>query len=129
MKLRIRDNSVRLRLMRGEVETLQQQGVVAARTGFPGGREFRYEIESSPASVTPAAFFSDNVLTVRLPEATVLAWATTEQITIEGEQVLVDGDKLSILVEKDYACLTPREGEDESDMFRNPNVDSPDGHC
>ncbi|MCK5325735.1 MAG: hypothetical protein KAJ57_06995 [Woeseiaceae bacterium] len=129
MKLRIRDNSVRLRLMRGEVETLQKQGVVAARTGFPGGREFRYEIESSPASVTPAAFFSDNVLTVRLPEATVLAWATTEQITIEGEQVLVDGDKLSILVEKDYACLTPREGEDESDMFRNPNVDSPDGHC
>jgi len=115
--------------MRSEVEALQKQGVVSARTAFPGGREFRYEVESSPASVTPAAFFSDNVLTVRLPESTVLAWATTEQITIEGEQVLVDGDKLSILVEKDYACLTPREGEDESDMFANPNADSPDGHC
>jgi hypothetical protein len=27
---------------------------------------------------------------------------------------------LRILVEKDFACLAPREGEDESDMFPNP---------
>ena len=122
MKLRIRDNSVRLRLMRGEVDALQKQGLVSARTGFPGAREFRYEVESSPASVTPAAFFSDNVLTVRLPESIVLAWATTEQVSIEGEQSLDDGDKLRILVEKDFACLAPREGEDESDMYPHPNA-------
>lgn len=103
MKLRIRDNSVGLRLTRDEVETLRKQGVVSARTGFPGGRELRYELESSPASVAPAAFFSDNVLTVRLPETAVLAWATTDQSTIEGEQVLVDGEKLAIVVAKDSA--------------------------
>lgn len=106
MKLRIRDNSVGLRLTQDEVETLRKQGVVSARTGFPGGRELRYELESSPASVAPAAFFSDNVLTVRLPETAVLAWATTEQVTIEGEQVLVDGEKLVIAVEKDFeGCM------------------------
>jgi len=92
---------VSLLLAPGEIETLRTQGVVSARTGFPGGREFRYELESSPASVAPAAFFSDNVLTVRLPETAVLAWATTDQATIEGEQVLVDGEKLVIVVEKD----------------------------
>lgn len=90
-----------LRLTQDEIETLRKQGVVAARTGFPGGREFRYEIESSPASVAPAAFFSDNVLTVRVPETAVLAWASTDQAAIEGEQVLVDGDKLAITVDKD----------------------------
>ena len=74
---------------------------MAARTDFPGGRELRYELESSPASVAPAAFFSDNVLTVRLPETMVLAWATTEQVAIEGEQVLVDGHKLAIVVGKE----------------------------
>ena len=106
MKLRIRDNSVGLRLTQDEVEILRKQGVVSARTGFPGGRELRYELESSPASVAPAAFFSDNVLTVRVPETAVLAWATTEQVTIEGEQVLVDGEKLTIAVDKDFAgCM------------------------
>ncbi len=90
-----------LLLSRDEIETLRSQGVVSARTGFPGGREFRYELESSPASVAPAAFFSDNALTVRLPETAVLAWATTDQVAIEGEQVLVDGEKLAIVVEKE----------------------------
>ena len=51
--------------------------------------------------MAPAAFYSENVLTVRLPETTVLAWATTDQLAIEGEQVLVDGEKLAITVEKD----------------------------
>jgi len=103
VKLRIRDNSVALRLTGNEIDTLRKQGVVSARTGFPGGREFRYELESSPASVAPAAFFSDNVLTVRVPETAVLAWAGTDQLAIEGEQVLVDGEKLAIVVAKDRA--------------------------
>jgi hypothetical protein len=113
VKLRIRDNSVGLRLTQDEVEVLRKQGVVSARTGFPGGRELRYELESSPASVAPAAFFSDNVLTVRLPETTVIAWAATEQVAIEGEQVLVDGEKLAIVVEKDFDGCTRHEEHDE----------------
>jgi hypothetical protein len=123
MKLRIRDNSIRLRLTRVEVDAVREQGVIMAKTGFPGGREFRYRVESSPASVNPAAFFSDNEITVRLPETMVLAWATSEQVSMLGEQVLDDGAKLTILVEKDFACLVPRDDEDESDMFENPDDD------
>ena len=108
--------------MRGEVETLQKEGLVAASTAFPGGRTFRYIVESSPASVNPAAFFSDNEIIVRLPETTVLAWATTEQVSITGEQVLDDGDLLKVLVEKDFVCLTGRDDEDESDMFPHPEA-------
>lgn len=120
VKLRIRDNSIRLRLMRGEVDALRADGLVSARTAFPGSRSFRYSLESSPASVNPAAFFSDNELIVRLPETAVLAWATTEQVSIRGEQVLDDGDKLAILVEKDFVCLAGRDDEDESDMYPHP---------
>ena len=124
MKLRIRDNSIRLRLARAEVDTLRDVGLVSARTGFPGGRVFQYAVESSPASVNPAAFYSDNEIRVRLPETVVLAWVTTEQVSIGGEQTLDDGEKLSILVEKDFACLAPRPGEEESDMFANPDADT-----
>lgn len=120
MKIRIRDNSIRLRLERSEVDLIRDMGVVSSHTGFPGGRRFTYSVESSPAGVSPAAHFSDNTVTVRLPETIVLAWATTEQVSIHGEQVLDDGEKLQILVEKDFACLAPREGENESDMFEHP---------
>ena len=124
MKIRIKDNSIRLRLTRGEVDAMRDTGVVTSITGFPGSRHFTYSLESSPASVNPAAFYSDNEIRVRLPETVVLAWATTEQVSIEGEQILDDGETLSILVEKDFACLAPRPDEDESDMYPHPDVDS-----
>ena len=124
MKLRIRDNSVRFRLTQGEVDVLRTDGVVSARTGFPGAREFQYVVESSPAIVAPGAFLSDCVMTVRLPETTVLDWATTDQVSIDGEQLLEDGEVVQILVEKDFTCLAPREGEDETDMFPHPGADS-----
>ena len=124
VKLRIRDNSVRMRLMRGEVDTLRDEGLVTSSTQFPGGRTLRYAIESSPASVNPAAFFSENEIIVRLPETTVLAWATSDQVSISGEQVIVDGEKLKVLVEKDFVCLTGRDDEDESDMYPHPEADT-----
>jgi len=124
MKLRIRDNSVRLRLARGEVNTLRDDGAVVDRTQFPGVTEFRYVIESSPAIVTPGASFSGNVITVHLPETVVLTWADTEQVSIAGEQILDDGEILTILVEKDFTCLAPRAGEDESDMYPHPQADT-----
>jgi len=108
--------------MRGEVDALRDTGVVSATTGFPGSREFEYRVESSPAYVRPAAFFSDNTITIRLPEAAVLAWATTEQVSVPGEQLLDDGSRLTLLVEKDFVCLAPREGEDESDMYPHPDA-------
>jgi hypothetical protein len=120
VKLRILDNSIRLRLTQSEVATLCRDGIVTARTVFPGDHALAYVVESSPASVAPAAFFSNHVITVRLPETTVLPWAASELVSIDGEQGLDDGSVLRILVEKDFACLAPRAGEDESDMFPHP---------
>lgn len=122
MKLRIRDNSLRLRLTRGEVDKLRDDGLVAAKTVFPGGRDFSYVLESSPASVKPGAFFSECVITVRLPESIVRAWANTEQVSISDQLQLDGGEYLSILVEKDFACLAPRAGEDDSDMYPHPEA-------
>ena len=122
VKLRIRDNSVRLRLTQGEVDVLRDEGIVAGRTAFPGGREFRYEVQSSPARVSPGAALSDSTITVSLPESVVRAWADSEQVSISGEQTHKNGETLTILVEKDFQCLAPREGEDESDMFPHPEA-------
>ena len=129
MKLRIRDNSLRLRLTRSEVDDLRDSGIVRARAAFPGGRELRYEVESSPASVNPAAHLTNTTITVRLPDSVVRAWADSEQVSIRGEVQHSHGETLTILVEKDFACLAPREGEDESDMFPHPEASSDTGAC
>lgn len=120
MKLRIRDNSIRLRLTQTEVDTIADSGMVKARVSTPDGNALDYVLESSAATVKPTARFTDATLTVHLPESDVENWASTEQVSIAAEEPLDGGDILKILVEKDFACLAPREGEDESDMFPHP---------
>lgn len=120
---------MRLRLERGEVDMLRDHARVTANTGFMDGRTFAYVVESSAKTEAPGARFADNSIIVSLPLATVTAWADSEQVSIKGEQILPAGDSLSILVEKDFACLAPREGEDESDMFPHPQADDETVSC
>lgn len=124
LKLRIRDNSIRLRLSQTEVEAVNANGLVRGRVQFSGSNSFDYVLESSPATVKPEAHISNNVLTVRVPQMDVKQWAESERVSITSDQLLNDGEQLKILVEKDFACLAPREGEDESDLFPHPGADS-----
>lgn len=123
MKLRIRDNSIRLRLTQTEVDHVREQGLVRGYTHFAGGNTFGYLLESSPATVKPEAHISNNVLSVRVPQQDIRQWADSDEVSIAATQILDDGDELRILVEKDFACLAPREAEDESDMFPHPQAD------
>ncbi len=122
MKLRVLDNSVRLRLTQTEVDDVASNGLVRGRVHFAGSNTFDYVLESSPATVKPEAHLSNNVLTVRIPEMDIRNWADSERVSIDSTQILDSGDKLRILVEKDFKCLSPREGEDESDMFPHPDT-------
>ncbi|HWM30033.1 MAG TPA: hypothetical protein VNQ14_16340 [Woeseiaceae bacterium] len=119
MKLRVQDNSIRFRLTRAEVDNLHRDGVVSATVSFPGGSRLEYRVETTALAGEPQATFSAGELVVQVPETAMRNWATTEEVSIIGAQPL-DGDALSILVEKDFACLAPREGEDDSDKFPNP---------
>ncbi len=122
MKLRIRDNSIRLRLTRSEVVAIRDDGLLRSFVAFPDGTRFEYALESSPASVAPNAQYTDHAMVIRLPESTVREWADSDQVAIASEQAVDNDGVLSILVEKDFACLSPREGEDESDMFPHPEA-------
>lgn len=127
MKLRVRDNSIRLRLTRSEVELVRASGLVRGRVPFAGSVSFDYVLESSPATVKPEAHISNNVLTVRIPEAEILSWSESDDVSISASQNLDGGDHLSILIEKDFACLAPREGEDENDMYPHPQAGEESG--
>jgi hypothetical protein len=121
MKLRIQDNSLRLRLTRPEVEQLARSGEVSASTGFPGDRSFRYTVLGASATTRVTASFDSHAVSVTIPEDVVRDWAGSEQVSISGSETLAEG-QLEILVEKDFACLAPREDEDASEMFPHPRA-------
>ena len=116
MKLRIRGDSIRLRLTRGEVADLVATGMVAERTRLPVGPAFGYQLRADAAARGVTATFEAGVLGVAVPSASAAAWAASEEVAIQGE-LPVAGGTLTILIEKDFPCLTVRAGEDDSDAF------------
>ncbi|HEY4085074.1 MAG TPA: hypothetical protein VGM43_04010 [Bryobacteraceae bacterium] len=114
MKLRIQDDTLRLRLTRGEVDDLGRGLAVERSVHFSGGRALQYIVTGSAASASPQATYSGDAIRVSLPEALVKTWATGDEVGIEGQ----DGP-IRILVEKDFQCLH-RDAPAEPDAFPNP---------
>jgi len=114
VKLRIKGNSIRLRLTKGEVDALRERGVVEESVHFSATSRFTYALERGGDAVT--ASFDDGRVVVRVPNALAIEWCDTERVGIDGNA----GD-VRILIEKDWQCLAPRE-EDESDAFPHPRA-------
>lgn len=120
MKLRLLDDSIRLRLSRSDVVDADKHGVVEGQTRFPDGSSFRFALEALQGESATAAFARDR-LVVNLPADEISAWANDDSsVSLEGEVALPDGSQLKLLVEKDFQCLTERPDEDQSDLFQNP---------
>ena len=118
MKLRIRGNSLRLRLMKGEVERLKLEEQIEEKINFPGGESLTYRL--ALADVLYASL-SHHVLQVDIPRKEALEWIYSEELGLEEQTLSANGEELRILIEKDLQCLTERVGEDDSDAFPNPN--------
>ncbi len=118
MKIRILNDAVRLRLERGEVDAIRLGQSVEASTHFVDSQVFRYCLRAGDVSTVESSF-RDNRLTVVLPTQLATQWANDETaVSIGGEH-----GPTSVLVEKDFECLDPRIGEDQSNRFRNPKAD------
>jgi hypothetical protein len=123
MKLRIKGPTLRLRLTQGEVQALLDEGVVEERVPFAAGVSLVYRLRRDAAASEITATFRNGAVEVLVPERNAREWCTTQLVTLAREQPLPDG-ALRITLEKDFACLAPREGEDESDNFPHPEAGS-----
>ena len=113
MKLRIRGNSIRLRLTKGEVARLAA-GDPVSETVELSPTKLVYELFPDRESTPARATFDAGRLRVSVPAERLKLWALSDAVGIEEES----GPR--ILIEKDFACAKPRAGEDDSDMFDNP---------
>jgi hypothetical protein len=120
MKLRIKGDSIRLRLTQGEVQQLADRGEVEERTRFGAGRELIYRLKRDAGAKVLNAVSIGTEIEVRVPAAMASEWCSTNLEGLAATQAIAPGAQLRIAVEKDYACLTVREGEDESDNYPHP---------
>ena len=121
VKVRLRDNSIRLRLTRTEVSTLAAGRPVENATPFgpAAGQTLTFRIKPDNAD---ALTISQQGLCIEfsVPIRMISGWAEAETVGFEEHLTLTPERLLHLFVEKDFACLVPRKGGDDIDTFVNP---------
>ncbi len=118
MKLRIRGNSIRLRLLRGEVEEFGKKGIVREMINF-GASKLSYILQTAEDADELSAQFNGNKIIIRIPLSAAREWTETNLISLKGEQKISKDKVLKILIEKDFVCLDRPNDEDNNDAYPN----------
>lgn len=121
MKLRIRGDSLRLRVVRSELEALQRSGRTSDRIQFPDERALTYSIEVAADAAAISAHFLQDEIVVRIPSSQASKWFDEREVGLESHIEATNGASLRVLIEKDFPCLEVRPGEDDSEAFARPS--------
>lgn len=117
MKIRIKGDTIRLRLSQSEVATIGQSGTVSEITHFgTGALTYRLMCHDQGDDIISSCV--DHVITISISKKLAAIWATSDMVGMDTSRENVP----YILIEKDFQCLTVREGEDETDLYQNPNT-------
>lgn len=115
MKLRLEENSLRLRLSEEEVRQFARTGRVAYTLVFGPAPEqtLQYALEQLPEAAASGPVAADSAVRVRysagalaveVPAALARNWTDTENIGFKASVLVAEGQELRILVEKDLDC-------------------------
>jgi hypothetical protein len=119
MKLRIKGNSIRIRLTRTEVDNLAKNGYIEEQTEF-GNNALTYALQSKEGISRLEAAFDNGKVTMLVPANLLPSWPTNETIGFDNNMPLPNGKQLYLLLEKDFKCID-NSMEDQSDNYENPN--------
>lgn len=118
MKIRIKGNSIRIRVTKSEVERLATEGFVEEYTSFIDNR-FVYALQRSADLNELSAAYCGNKITVFVPAAFADEWSQNDLVGCSAQMRLNERESLFLLLEKDFACLD-NTLEDQSDNYSNP---------
>ena len=121
MKLRLKGNSVRVRLDRRDIEGLIDRGRVDDGVRFGPNVALSYAVEVGLAPRDrPQASYADGHLRIWIDREDAEEWFASDRIGFDHEQV-VDGGVVRVLLEKDFACIDRPLGEEADDAYAFPN--------
>jgi hypothetical protein len=124
MKIRIKGNSLRIRLSQSEITDFGSLGSITDTISFSPvpGNSLRYSIVAAGKQKIGAQF-KGNHIKILIPEALAKEWVESNRVSLSESKKIGNDETLSILIEKDFQCLHKRPGEDEMDNFPNPLAD------
>lgn len=124
MKLRIKGNSLRLRITRPELDRLIKEGRIEETVSFGPGEHsgFTYALEHAATASAPIVRFSPPSLVVLIPTPQAQKWSLGDDVGIYATIDLGPRGALELIVEKDFACI---HGSDEENRDAFPNPDMP----
>ena len=123
MKIRIKGNSLRLRLLRFEVAGFLAGDCLEETIHFspePSGK-FTYTLQRESAVNLPTVQYTGSRVAILIPADQANTWGSSDRIGIAESISLGEFGSLALLIEKDLACLD-RSEEDNGDTFANPNA-------
>jgi hypothetical protein len=122
VKLRATSNSIRLRLSQSDVRRFAEDGSVEDALVFGSGHDetLRYRLERVEGIGQVVAKLAAGCITVSIPAAQADRWTSSDEVGISSDMGSGLHSGPDILVEKDFACLTPRSGDDDVDTFPHP---------
>jgi hypothetical protein len=121
MKLRIKGNSLRLRVSRSELARLLDGDRIEETIRFTAAPEatLTYALASAMQSAPVSVEYGFKTVTVVLANNRARTWGSEGEVGVYGEIDNGEGGVLEVIVEKDFACLD-RSDEDNADTFANP---------
>ncbi len=122
--MRIKGNSIRIRLTRSETDQIGKGLSVREEVQFGKNTSLHYILEPAKNLFSLDAKLEGTTVRILIPEDQAKAWARSKAVSIDHQLESQGGEPgLFLLVEKDFSCLKPRarQREDESDLFENPN--------
>ena len=120
MKLRVKGNSLRLRVSPSELARLLEAGSIEETIRFASQEEAKltYALEHAATEEAISVRYRPREVTIVLSTQRARIWAEGEDVGVCGT-VRVGSDELELIVEKDFACLDGTD-EDNKDTFANP---------
>jgi hypothetical protein len=119
MKLRIKGNSLRLRLTKTEVGKLADTGYLEEQTLFAGNK-LVYALLSVDSGNELSATLDANKITMFVPHELIKDWPQNNVVGFNASMTVSENETLYLLLEKDFVCIEETM-EDQSDHYGNPN--------
>lgn len=126
MKLRIRGDSLRVRVSPDELATLVAGGTVVDTVHFgpSEGDQLRIELVADAAIADLDATFAGRAIRVCVPAEPLRRIAATDEVGLSATKAIGAERSLAILFEKDFRCLVPRAGEEDEGFTRPADLPS-----